>query len=98
MRKKASFDISIMNNFTVSKKIMNNFTNKNIVNLKYFVDLYIDNIPFKLLREFNSIDSDIVLCICRGLKFEPRSSHLSTLKVKFLATKLLDKEKNIPSN
>jgi hypothetical protein len=28
--------------------------------------------------------------ICRELRFEPRSSHLSTLRVKFLVTRLLD--------
>jgi hypothetical protein len=31
--------------------------------------------------------------ICRGLRFEPRPSHFSTLRVKFLATRLLNKKK-----
>jgi hypothetical protein len=31
--------------------------------------------------------------INRGSGFEPRSSHLSTLRVEFLATKLLDQKK-----
>jgi hypothetical protein len=31
--------------------------------------------------------------ICRGPGFEPRPSHLTTLKVEFLATRLHDKKK-----
>jgi hypothetical protein len=36
--------------------------------------------------------------ICMGSRFESRSSHLFTLKVEFLATRLLDKKKPLIEN
>jgi hypothetical protein len=55
----------------------------------------IENIIFKyfkaLSRELNSIGWTLRY-ICRGSGFERRSSHLSTLRVKFQATMLHDKK------
>jgi hypothetical protein len=41
--------------------------------------------------EFSSVGRDIAF-ICRGLEFELRSFHLSTLRVKFITTRLLEKK------
>jgi hypothetical protein len=51
----------------------------------------------QMSRKLNSI-SRTLHYICRGPWFEPLSSHLSTLRVKFLATRLFDKKKNGSDN
>jgi hypothetical protein len=43
-------------------------------------------------RELSSLGWDIVLYM-QKLKFEPQSSYLSTLRVEFLATRLIDQKK-----
>jgi hypothetical protein len=47
-----------------------------------------------MFREFSSIGRTIHY-ICRGPRFEPRSSYLSILRVEFLATRLLDQKKKM---
>jgi hypothetical protein len=43
-------------------------------------------------HELSSVSRDIVLYM-QGAEFELRSSHLSTLRVEFRVTRLLDKKK-----